>query len=92
MVRRKHVHDLRILTISKVVESHSESTPSLRIDKPFPALLDHAMSLDFTKMDSEEHAHIPYVVILVRALEDWKKSVSWAAYDQVVCLILCTLA
>jgi NEDD8-activating enzyme E1 regulatory subunit len=27
-------------------------------------------------MDPTEHTHIPYVVILVRALEDWKKSVS----------------
>jgi NEDD8-activating enzyme E1 regulatory subunit len=75
MVRGQYLRDLLILTISLVVESHSESTPSLRIDKPFPTLLDHAMSLDFAKMDSEEHAHIPYVVILVRALEDWKKAV-----------------
>lgn len=35
------------------------------------------MSLDFATMDSKQHAHIPYVVILVRALEDWKKAVSW---------------
>ena len=26
-------------------------------------------------MDPTEHGHIPYVVILVRALEDWKKTV-----------------
>jgi len=38
-------------------------------------LREHALSLEFDKMDSTEHGHIPYVVILVRALEDWKKSV-----------------
>jgi amyloid beta precursor protein binding protein 1 len=60
----------------EVVESHSEIPPSLRIDKPFPALQQHALSLDFDNMDPTEHTHIPYVVILVHALEDWKQSVS----------------
>ncbi|KAF7325748.1 NEDD8-activating enzyme E1 regulatory subunit [Mycena kentingensis (nom. inval.)] len=59
-----------------VIESHSESTPSLRIDKAFPALQEYALSLDFANMDQTEHGHIPYVVILVRALADWK-----AAHD-----------
>jgi hypothetical protein len=67
---------LQHLTGFLVVESHVETSPSLRIDKPFPALLDHALSLDFANMDPTEHTHIPYVVILVRALEDWKQSVS----------------
>lgn len=26
-------------------------------------------------MDPTDHTHVPYVVILVRALEDWKKTV-----------------
>lgn len=42
---------------------------------PFPALRDHALALDFDAMDPTEHSHIPYIVILVRALEDWKRSV-----------------
>lgn len=57
-----------------IIESHSETLPSLRIDKPFPALKEHALSLDLASMDPTEHSHIPYVVILVRVLEDWKKS------------------
>ncbi|KAF5381797.1 hypothetical protein D9615_005556 [Tricholomella constricta] len=56
-----------------VIESHSETAPSLRIDKAFPALLDYSLSLDFASMDPTDHTHIPYVIILVRALEDWKK-------------------
>ncbi|KAJ7065009.1 hypothetical protein C8F01DRAFT_1054604 [Mycena amicta] len=59
-----------------IIESHSENTPSLRIDKAFPTLQEYAMSLDFANMDPTEHGHIPYVVILVRALADWK-----AAHD-----------
>ncbi|KAF8066907.1 hypothetical protein FPV67DRAFT_1496954 [Lyophyllum atratum] len=57
-----------------VIESHSETVPSLRIDKAFPALLEYSLSLDFAAMDPTEHGHIPYVIILVRALEDWKKA------------------
>ncbi|KII85547.1 hypothetical protein PLICRDRAFT_145326 [Plicaturopsis crispa FD-325 SS-3] len=57
-----------------IIESHSETVPSLRIDKPLPALLEHARSLDLANMDITEHGHIPYVVILVRALDDWKKT------------------
>ncbi|KNZ79684.1 NEDD8-activating enzyme E1 regulatory subunit, partial [Termitomyces sp. J132] len=57
-----------------IIESHSETAPSLRIDKAFPALLEYSMSLDFATMDPTDHTHIPYVPILVRALQDWKKA------------------
>lgn len=60
----------------EVIESHSETSPSLRIDKPFPALLQAARALDFDTMDTTDHGHIPYVYILVRALDDWR-----AAHD-----------
>ncbi|KAF8625327.1 hypothetical protein AX17_006869 [Amanita inopinata Kibby_2008] len=55
-----------------VIESHLEASPSLRIDCAFPALHDYAVSLDFENMDPTDHGHIPFVVILIRALEDWK--------------------
>ncbi|KIJ56458.1 hypothetical protein M422DRAFT_239673 [Sphaerobolus stellatus SS14] len=57
-----------------VVDSHSETAPSLRIEKPFSALFEHALALDFKNIDDMEHGHIPYVVILVRAMEEWKKA------------------
>ncbi|KAH9476223.1 NEDD8-activating enzyme E1 regulatory subunit [Psilocybe cubensis] len=57
-----------------VIESHPETAQSLQIDRPFPALLDYAMSLDFENMDVTDHGHVPYVVILVRVLEEWKKT------------------
>ena len=34
------------------------------------------MSIDFENIDVTDHGHIPYVVILVRVLEEWKKAVS----------------
>jgi amyloid beta precursor protein binding protein 1 len=58
-----------------VIESHTETSPSLRIDKPFPTLLQAARALDFSSMDMTDHAHVPYVYILVRALDDWKAAV-----------------
>ena len=27
-------------------------------------------------MDPTDHSHVPYVVLLVRVLDDWKKAVS----------------
>ncbi|KAE9393597.1 hypothetical protein BT96DRAFT_923957 [Gymnopus androsaceus JB14] len=56
-----------------LIESHSETAASLRIDKAFPALLEYAMSLPLDTMDITDHAHIPYPVILVRALEEWRR-------------------
>lgn len=58
-----------------IVDSHPESAPSLRIDKPFPALLDYACSIDMDAMDNTDHGHIPYVIILVRALDAWRAAV-----------------
>lgn len=65
-----------------VIESHSETAPSLRIDKAFPALLDYSLSLDFANMDPTDHTHVPYVVILVRALHDWKKLVCTLSFQK----------
>ncbi|KAJ3805323.1 hypothetical protein EV368DRAFT_47479 [Lentinula lateritia] len=57
----------------QVIESHSETSASLRIDQAFPALLEYAMSLPLDTMDVTDHAHIPFPVILVRALEEWRR-------------------
>ncbi|KAI0654973.1 hypothetical protein C8Q70DRAFT_1022833 [Cubamyces menziesii] len=57
-----------------VSQSHSETAPSLRITRPFPALLEWARSLDLANMDPTTHGHIPFVVILVRLVDEWRKS------------------
>jgi len=53
---------------SKVKEIQED----LRIYKPFPALLDLANSYNFESMEKIEHGHIPWVIILIRTLEQWK--------------------
>jgi hypothetical protein len=68
-----------------VVDSHSETAPSLRIDKPFPELLEHSLSLDFAAMDPTDHGHVPYVYILVRAMHDWKAAVSSSPVNHCWC-------
>ncbi|WVR06064.1 hypothetical protein IAU60_003092 [Kwoniella sp. DSM 27419] len=57
-----------------VVDTHPDTTHTLRLDVPFPALEQHARSLDYSTMDSMEHSHIPWVVLLVRAASLWKES------------------
>lgn len=63
------------LTSYIVIESHSDDRPSLRIDKPFPALLQYAQSLDLEALDPTEHGHVPYVYILIKAMEKWNQEV-----------------
>jgi hypothetical protein len=58
-----------------VVDTHPSSLASLRIDCPFDELVAHAESVDFAKLDSMEHGNVPFVIILVRALSEWKKAV-----------------
>ena len=69
--------DWDLIFFLSVVESHPETAPSLRIDKPFSALVNYAMSIDFENLDTTDHGHIPYIVILVRVLEEWKKAVGY---------------
>lgn len=56
-----------------VVDSHPDTTHTLRLDRPFEALRTYATGLDLEAMDSMEHSHVPYVVLLVRALETYKR-------------------
>ncbi|KAI0916687.1 hypothetical protein AcV5_003113 [Taiwanofungus camphoratus] len=58
-----------------VSQPHTDETlPSLRITRPFPALLEWARSLDLDAMDPTDHGHIPFVVILVRAVDNWRRA------------------
>ncbi|OSD07684.1 hypothetical protein PYCCODRAFT_1380781 [Trametes coccinea BRFM310] len=57
-----------------VSQTHSDTAPSLRITRPFPALLEWARSLDLQDMDPTNHGHIPFVVILVKLVDEWRQS------------------
>ncbi|BGP27169.1 NEDD8-activating enzyme E1 regulatory subunit [Rhodotorula toruloides] len=57
-----------------IVETHPESIVDLRLSHPFPALVEHANSYDYPSMDTEQHGHVPAVIVLIKALEEWKAS------------------
>ncbi|XP_014242902.1 NEDD8-activating enzyme E1 regulatory subunit isoform X2 [Cimex lectularius] len=58
-----------------VVESHPDTqNPDLRLDRPFPALVQHLTSVNMHEMDLKDHAHVPYVVPLFLSLQEWKHS------------------
>ncbi|XP_042236072.1 NEDD8-activating enzyme E1 regulatory subunit-like [Homarus americanus] len=57
-----------------IVESHPDNEmPDLRLDRPFSALQKYMDSLDLDSMDSKEHSHVPYVVILYKHLQIWNQ-------------------
>lgn len=51
-----------------------EVCEDLRIHRPFPTLLALVNSYDFANMDNIEHGHIPWAVILIKCLQNWKES------------------
>ena len=59
-----------------LVETHPDSLVDLRLTRPFPALEQFAERFDLRTPDSLARAHIPFVVILLRAFRDWR-----AAHD-----------
>ena len=63
-----------------VVESKPDSTvPDLRLSDPsgpFPALKALVDATDMDSMDNAEHSHVPYVIILLKALAKWRSGLS----------------
>lgn len=47
----------------------------MRIADPFPLLKAYFDSIHLEALDSLQHAHVPYLVILYKALEAWKDKV-----------------
>ena len=58
-----------------VVETHPEDVIDLRLDSPWPELQKLAWTLNFEDMDDFEHGHVPYILILLKILEQWKELV-----------------
>ena len=59
-----------------VVETHPEDAVDLRLDAPWPELQKLASTLNLEEMDSFEHGHVPYILILLKLLEQWKETVN----------------
>jgi amyloid beta precursor protein binding protein 1 len=51
-----------------------EPAPDLRVFNPFPTLKKLADSLDFASLDGFQFKHIPFILILIKLLDEWKKS------------------
>ena len=48
-------------------------TTDLRVNDPFPELVEFVNSIDMTKQEIHEHSHTPWIVVLLKAAEAWKK-------------------
>lgn len=58
----------------RVVESHPDNAfEDLRLDRPFPGLVQFANTFDLDKMTKQEHMHTPYLILLYKFLEKWKQ-------------------
>lgn len=62
-----------------IVDTHPDpdSTQDLRLLAPWAELAAHVSSSigpDITKLEDHEHGHIPYVVLLLHYLEEWRKN------------------
>lgn len=56
-----------------VFETHDPSpTYDLRLDTPWQELTDYAASFDLDELDDADHAHVPYIVIYLKALKHWR--------------------
>lgn len=60
-----------------IVETHPdpESTQDLRLLNPWPELVAATSALgDLDAMDDHQHGHVPYILLLLYFLEQWKQS------------------
>lgn len=58
-----------------IIEAHPDNQPSdLRLDTPFPSLDKYMEAFDLETMEFKEHAHIPWLVVLYKSLETWRKA------------------
>ncbi|XP_004928264.1 NEDD8-activating enzyme E1 regulatory subunit [Bombyx mori] len=56
-----------------VTETHPDNEQTdLRLDEPFMSLLEHLESIDIDALDLKDHGHIPWIIILYKAVQKWK--------------------
>jgi len=52
----------------------ANAPPDLRLKKSFPALDEFCRSIDLDELESHEHSHVPYPIILRKAISAWRAS------------------
>ncbi|CAO3615632.1 unnamed protein product [Cunninghamella echinulata] len=56
-----------------MIETHPENVIDIRLSDPFPQLSDFTSSFaDLSTLDQTDHAHVPYIIILLIFAEKWK--------------------
>ncbi len=59
----------------EVIESHPDNYhQDLRLDCPFPQLVQYMDSINLDGMDNTKHLNVPYLVILYKFLQKWRQS------------------
>lgn len=65
-----------------IIESKTDKDAfDLRIADPFPELEQYCNNINLAELDSLQHAHVPYIVILYKAIQTWKSQVSFVVYS-----------
>lgn len=49
--------------------------PDFRLDCPFDALLQMEAANDLSKMSHKDHAHTPYLILIMKALNAWRQKI-----------------
>ncbi|PVU87069.1 hypothetical protein BB559_006247 [Furculomyces boomerangus] len=55
------------------IESHEDQIEDLRISEPFNEIEEYSDGIDLDELDPTDRAHIPYIVILIKKLKEYKK-------------------
>ncbi|CEP12642.1 hypothetical protein [Parasitella parasitica] len=55
-----------------VIEAHPENATDLRLSCPFQQLTDYVSTFDLDKLDQTDHSHIPFIVVILIYVEEWK--------------------
>lgn len=58
-----------------VIDTHPENAVDLRLGCPFTELLDYVDTIDLDQLDQTDHGHVPFVVILLKYVNEWKQQV-----------------
>ncbi|VDN57167.1 unnamed protein product [Dracunculus medinensis] len=57
-----------------VTDCHDENPlPDLRIDEPFEELASFSDEIDLGSLKYDEHSHIPYLILYIKALKVWRE-------------------
>lgn len=58
-----------------VIEAHPDNAlEDFRLDCPFPELVRYMNAIKLEEMSKLEHSHTPYLVLLYKYLEEWRKA------------------